>query len=276
MPDSRRCLRRPAGTPGPAPDETPRAAPARPRRDAPNPPHQTPLVGPHRRPPSRRGSLQPLAEGLAVDLADGGEGQVVEDVDLAWVFVGGQAGARELDQLLPAGARPRTQRHEGDHLLAVERVRPADDPRHRHGRVRDQRLLDVPGEDVEPAADDQVLLAVDHPQVAVLVEVADVAGMQPAAAQRLRGRLRRVPVAEHHAGGAAADLAALAEGDLAVVLVQDADLIARQREPDRAELAPPRRRAGDDRARLGAAVALTDLQPGHAPLDLERRLLWER
>src|SRR6266702_8464288 len=138
--------------------------------------------------------LQPLAEGFAVHLADGGEREVVEDVDLARVLVGGQAGARELDQLIGAGA------------------------------------------------------------------------------QRVRGRLRRVPVAEHHAGRAAADLAALAERDLLVHLVEDADLVAGQRQPDRAEPAPPRRGAGDDRARLGAAVALADLQPWHAPLDLAHRL----
>src|SRR6266536_676037 len=103
--------------------------------------------------------LQPLAEGFAVHLADGGEGEVVEDVDLARVLVGGQAGARELDQLIGAGARPRPERHERDHLLAMERVRPADDPRHRDGRVRYQRLLDVPAEDVAAPAEVQVILA---------------------------------------------------------------------------------------------------------------------
>src|SRR6266498_489287 len=81
--------------------------------------------------------LQPLAEGFAVHLADGGEGEVVEDVDLARVLVGGQAGVRELDQLIGAGARLRSERHERDHLLAMERVWPVDDFCYRDGRVRD-------------------------------------------------------------------------------------------------------------------------------------------
>ncbi len=45
--------------------------------------------------------------------------------------------------------------------------------------VRD--LLDVAGIDVVAAADDQVFLAADDLQVAVLVETAEIAAQEPAA-----------------------------------------------------------------------------------------------
>ena len=70
-------------------------------------------------------------------------------------------------------------------------VGPADDAGQRDRGVLDQRVLDVARVDVEAAADDQVLLAVDDVQVAVRVPVADVPGVQPSVADRLGGDLRR-------------------------------------------------------------------------------------
>ena len=74
------------------------------------------------------------------------------------------------------------QRDEGHDLLAGAGIRPADHPGDLHRGMLDQRVLDVAGVDVEAAADDQVLLAVDDEQISVLVVVADVAGVEPAAA----------------------------------------------------------------------------------------------
>ena len=53
-------------------------------------------------------------------------------------------------------------------------------------RSRLERRLDLLGVDVLAAADDHVLDAVDDPQVAVRVEDADVAGVQPPVDDRLR------------------------------------------------------------------------------------------
>ena len=89
-----------------------------------------------------------------------------------------------------------------------------------------QHLLDLARIDVHAAADDQVLGAVLQREVAVRVEAADVAGVQPAAAQRLGGGLGLVPVAGHHHVAPDQDLADLAGGELAVVVVDDADLDA--------------------------------------------------
>ena len=70
--------------------------------------------------------------------------------------------------------------HEGHHRLAPLRVGPSD---HGHGPdagVVQQRLFDLPGVDVHAPADDQVLGPVAQGEVAVVVEAADVAGVQPA------------------------------------------------------------------------------------------------
>ena len=52
-----------------------------------------------------------------------------------------------------------------------------------------ERLLDLPRVDVVAAADDHVLHAVDDEEVAVLVAVAEVAGVEPAAPHGLGGGL---------------------------------------------------------------------------------------
>jgi hypothetical protein len=55
--------------------------------------------------------------------------------------------------------------------------------------VAQQHFLDLARIDVGAAADDHVLGAVLQRQEAVGIEAADVAGMQPATAQRRRRRL---------------------------------------------------------------------------------------
>src|SRR5947209_20401683 len=95
---------------------------------------------------------------------------------------------------------------EGDHLLAVAGIRAADHCRHLDCGMLEQGVLDIAGVDVEATTDDQVLLAVDDEQVAVLVEIAEIAGVQPAVTQRLAAGLGRTPVSLHYGGGAADDL----------------------------------------------------------------------
>ena len=59
----------------------------------------------------------------------------------------------------------------GADLLAEGLVRDADDGGLGDGGVLVEHLLDLARVDVQPAADDQVLLAVDDEEVAVLVHV---------------------------------------------------------------------------------------------------------
>ena len=79
-----------------------------------------------------------------------------------------------------------------------------------HRGVAPDHLLDLARVDVEAARDDHVLLAVDHVQVAALVEHADVAGMVPAEGARLGGGFGVVVIAGRHQLAARDDLAAFA------------------------------------------------------------------
>ena len=77
--------------------------------------------------------------------------------------------------------RRRAQGDEGDRLLAEHVVRAADHGGLQHGGVAVEDVLDLLRIDVLAAPDDHVLDPVDQDQVAVVVEVSDVAGVQPSA-----------------------------------------------------------------------------------------------
>src|SRR5215203_4118189 len=177
--------------------------------------------------------LQHRAQRLAVDLANGRQRDVREDPDLARVAVAADAFLRERDELARRRLHAVAQRDECHDLFAVPFVGPSDDADERDCRVLDQRVLDVAREDVEPAADDQILPAVDDVEVAVRVDIAEVSGVQPPVAHRLRRQRRVAPVALHHRRGAAADLADLARRDVLSVVTLDEDLDSGNRQPDR-------------------------------------------
>ena len=92
-----------------------------------------------------------------------------------------------------------------------------------------QRRLDLGAVDVLAAADDHVLLAVDDVVEAGLVAIAEVAGAEPAAAERRLGGLGIVPVAGDDVRPADPDLADLALGDVVAVVVDDAHVGGRRR-----------------------------------------------
>ena len=89
-----------------------------------------------------------------------------------------------------------------------------------------EHLLDLARVHVVAAADDHVLLAVDDEEEAVLVDLAEVAGVEPAVADRLLGGVRAAEVALHDVVALDGDLADLAGGDLVVVVVDDPHLDA--------------------------------------------------
>ena len=105
----------------------------------------------------------------------------------------------DLHVVLALVARDRVHRDVGDRL------------------VRDDRALHLEARDVLAPPAQVVLLAVDEVEEPVVVEPAEVAGVEPEVAQHLDGRLRAAPVAREHqvrAGGPAHDLADLADRDL--------------------------------------------------------------
>ena len=131
------------------------------------------------------------------------------------------------------------QHDDGDDFLAEPVVWLADDGGLADAGVGEQDFLDLARVDVVPAADHQVLGPVDDEVEAVLVRVADVAGVQPAAGQRARCRLRPVPVALHDVVPADLDLAELIapRRQRLVAGVGDAHLHAPDRLADRQRLA---------------------------------------
>src|SRR5690606_27890479 len=110
---------------------------------------------------------------------------------------------------------------------------------------------------------DQVLDPVDQVDVAVLVHVTDVAGVQAPAAQRLGGLLGPALVARHDLRAADADLAALADRQTPVRVVDrdDLDQGAGQRQADRAGTRRAERVDRAYRPGLGQAVALDQGAP---------------
>ena len=104
--------------------------------------------------------------------------------------------------------------HGGLDLLAQLRVGHAVDGGVGDLGVVHEPLLDLDAVDVLAAPDDHVLLAVGDEEEAVLVEVADVAGVQPAVGvDGLGGGLGLVPVAGHEDRAGDADLAGLADAE---------------------------------------------------------------
>ncbi len=177
--------------------------------------------------PRRGGQHGP--EQLAVGLHHAGQRDRVHEAYLARVLHRGQVALAELDQVRGPGHGVLAQLHERDHLLAVPLVRAPHDGGSDHVGVLHQHVLDVAGVHVVPAADDQVLDPVHDVQVAVLVEPAHVAGVQPAAAHHQRGLRLGVPVPAHQHRAAHADLAVLGRRRRRGVPALDADRHARRR-----------------------------------------------
>src|SRR4029453_13285767 len=142
--------------------------------------------------------LLALAELDPADLAGDGLGEVVGELDLAGVLVGGGDGAAVLlelaDQVLGALVAGR-QHDEGLDQLAALGVGLADHRRLGHRRVLNQGRLDLEGADAGGGRGDHVVVAGDEPEVAVLVDIGAVAGVVEVAPEGGGGRLGCVPVA---------------------------------------------------------------------------------
>src|SRR6266436_3347980 len=176
------------------------------------------------------------AELFAQDLADRALGQRVHETDLLRPLEAGQAALAERADV--RGGRPLAapEHDEREHALPHQLILHADHRGLGHLGVGVEDLFDLVRVDVESAADDQVLLALDDEEEAVLVEPAHVPGMQPPGPHRPRRLLRVAVVADHDAPPADADLAHLARGEPAVKIVQDRDLDPGRSEEHTSEL----------------------------------------
>src|SRR5690606_39319411 len=131
-----------------------------------------------------------------------------------------------------------------------------------------QNGLDLLGIDVLPTADDHVLDPVHDGEIAVFVETADIAGVQPAVDDGLGGFLRPVQIAAHHRRSGDDDLTVLAGRQGRTVGAHDPELLSPQCRADGDDLADPVDwLACGGTGGLGQSVALDDLDtdmPVHA------------
>ncbi len=151
--------------------------------------------------------------------------------------VGGQSVFDELLQFLGRGRVAVPEGNGGTDFLAERSVGQADDRRLQHARMLVEDLLDLPGVDVEPAPDNQVLLAVDDVVVAVLVHGGEVPGPEPAVDQGGRRLGGLVPVALHDIVAVDGDLTWLARRHVAPFVVDQPELDACDRGADGTGLA---------------------------------------
>ena len=90
-------------------------------------------------------------------------------------------------------------------------------------RVLGERALDLERADVRAVVDDDLLLAAEEPEVAVVVGAGEVAGVEPAVAHDLGGRVGVAPVADGLAAGLDPHPADVAGRDLGAVVVEQRD-----------------------------------------------------
>ena len=88
-----------------------------------------------------------------------------------------------------------------------------------------QRALDFEGKDVEAARDDQIALAISDVEVAVLIELADIAGVMPTELPDLGTRRLVIKIAGHDRRPAQHDLAGFIRTEQSPALVHDAHVL---------------------------------------------------
>src|SRR2546425_922604 len=191
----------------------------------------------------------PIAQDELLDLPGGRLRQLAE-LDGGGTLEMGDLPPAELDDLLLSGLHARLERDEGLRPLAPLLVRDGDHRALEDGGVPGDRLLDLDGRDVLAARDDDVLLPVAQLDVAVGMPDADVARVEPAAAEGLGGGVGLLEVTLHDVVPAHDDLAQRLAvlADVAHVAAHDPHeigdrvrlaLARGQPRPDPAGLAPP-------------------------------------
>ena len=88
-----------------------------------------------------------------------------------------------------------------------------------------QGALDFEGKDVEAARDDQIALSIGDVEVAVLIELADVAGVMPAELPDLGARRLVIKIAVHDGRPAQHHLAGFISTEQSSALIHDAHVL---------------------------------------------------
>src|SRR5207237_4170323 len=103
------------------------------------------------------------------------------------------------------------------YAFAEHRARLGDDCALDHAGVTGEHGFDLGGINLQTAAVDHVLLAIEHPHEIVGVDRTKVAGMPEAAGKTFSRRLMIIPIALDDLGAANPDLADLAARQFAAV-----------------------------------------------------------
>src|SRR3954468_8252767 len=138
-----------------------------------------------------------LAQGELLHLA-GGRLRERPELDLLRCLEVGKHGLAVRDDLLGRRVLARGEGDERLRYLAPLLVRHGDHGGFEHRRMAHHRLLDLDGADVLAAGDDDVLLAVAQLDGAVGMAHAEIAAVEPASVEGLRGGIGIAEIAEHH------------------------------------------------------------------------------
>src|SRR5581483_5823954 len=185
-----------------------------------------------------------LAQIDAANFAAHRSGQLVNELDLAWILVGRGGAFAMLLELAHHRFAALGAGFEADKRLD-ERTAIGIGARH-HRRFHDRRMFEQNAFDLErsnPIAgrDDNVVGATDEPQIAVAIAPREVAGEVPIATKRRGGLLGIFPVLQKQRWrtlGARADrkFADLVFGGFATVRPEHAQVVARKRTAHRTRL----------------------------------------
>ncbi len=116
--------------------------------------------------------------------------KLIHKAETAWQFVSGQMVPAEAVERFLIGCCAGFEDHGSSDDLPPFRIRHTNHHRIEHVWVLSEHLLDFDRVDVLAAADDQVTAALDDEEIAILVQIADVARVKLAVCVVFSGWLR--------------------------------------------------------------------------------------
>ncbi len=150
--------------------------------------------------------------------------QRLAKLDLPGDFIGHQPGAAVILDLFDANLLAFFEHHPGLDRLTLHRIGHASHAHITYFGKGSDHFFDLARPDLEATGLDQVLLAVDNKQVAILIQVADIAGIHPAIPDHVRRFGRVLPIAHHDLWRPDDDLADLHRGQAALTGIQIGDV----------------------------------------------------
>ena len=211
------------------------------------------------------------ADDVFLDFSDGGFRQFFNKLDHARALVAGQPLNTEIHQRLLIDAFPVFEDHVGGGQLAPIVVRNAEHGAFIDRRVAVESVFDLRRIDVFAARNDHVLGAVDQKQKPVFIDIANVAGADPAIRiDRRLGGFGVLVIADHHMHAAGHQFANLAGRKRIIVRIEDGHIQICEGAPSAGHLGGTKlRRAHRKIARFRLAVLF---HPDYVRQDIQHLL----